>query len=255
MADIATRFFDSFDGTRLAVHEMGEGRPVLLLHGLFSSAQMNWIRFGHAALLAQAGFRAIMPDLRGHGQSAAPHDPACWPGDVLVRDAAFLVEALSLDNYDLVGFSLGARTACAAVISDLQPRRLVLAGMGLESLDNWQARSVFFLDAIDRFDSVKPGDPAQFVVSFMKTMKIDRVAARLLLEDGVTIQRSDLARLTMPTLVLCGDEDDDNGSPQALAEALPNAKLQLIPGNHMGSVTKPDLGRALVDFLTGTAAR
>ncbi|MEO5706632.1 MAG: alpha/beta hydrolase [Alteraurantiacibacter sp.] len=250
MPELATKFLTSFDGTRLAVHEMGEGPPVLLLHGLFSSAQMNWIRFGHAELLAQAGFRAIMPDLRGHGQSDAPHDPACWPGDVLVRDAAFVVEALGLDDYDLVGFSLGARTACAAVIAGLQPRKLVLAGMGLESLDNWQARSDFFLDAIDRFDDVKPGDPAHFVVSFMKTMKIDREAARLLLSDGVTIRREDLAQVTMTTLVLCGDEDDDNGSPQALAEALPNARLQLIPGNHMGSVTKPDMGAALVEFLT-----
>ncbi|MES2699153.1 MAG: alpha/beta fold hydrolase [Pseudomonadota bacterium] len=249
MAEITTQFIHSYDGTQLAVHSMGEGRPVLLLHGLFSSAQMNWIRFGHAALLADAGFRAIMPDLRGHGQSAAPHDPACWPGDVLLRDAAHLVQALELVDYDLVGFSLGARTACAAVVAGLAPRRLVLAGMGLESLDNWQARSVFFLDAIDRFDEVKPGDPAHFVVSFMKTMKIDRVAARLLLSDGVTIAREALARLTMPTLVLCGEEDDDNGSPQALAEALPNAQLQLIPGTHMGSVTKPEMGEALVDFL------
>lgn len=249
MAEITTQFIHSYDGPQLAVHTLGEGRPVLLLHGLFSSAQMNWIRFGHAALLADAGFRAIMPDLRGHGQSAAPHDPAFWPGDVLVRDAAHLVRTLELADYDLVGFSLGARTACAAVIAGLTPRRLVLAGMGLESLDNWQARSVFFLDAIDRFDEVKPGDSAHFVVSFMKTMKIDRVAARLLLSDGVTIAREELARLTMPTLVLCGEEDDDNGSPQALAEALPNAQLQLIPGTHMGSVTKPEMGEALVDFL------
>jgi pimeloyl-ACP methyl ester carboxylesterase len=247
---ITTDYIDSFDGTRLAVHETGEGRPVLLLHGLFSSAQMNWIRFGHAALLAEAGFRAIMPDLRGHAESEAPHDPTRWPADVLVRDAVYLVEALGLVDYDLVGFSLGARTACAAVVGGLRPRKLVLAGMGLESLDNWQVRSEFFLDAIDRFDSVKPGDPAYFVVSFMKTMKIDRVAARLLLQDDVTIARADLARLTMPTLVLCGEEDDDNGSPQALAQTLPDAALQLIPGNHMGSVTRPDMGRALVDFLT-----
>jgi len=84
----------------------------------------------------------------------------------------------------------------------------------------------------------------------MKTMKIDRVAARLLLQAGVEIDRADLARVTMPTLVLCGEDDHDNGSPAALAEALPNARLQLVPGNHMGSVTKPDLGRAIVDFLT-----
>jgi pimeloyl-ACP methyl ester carboxylesterase len=250
---ITTTFVDSFDGTRLAVHQLGAGRPVLLLHGLFSSAQMNWIRFGHAQRLADAGFRVIMPDHRCHGQSDAPHDPARWsrdvPGDVLVRDVLFLVEDLGLPDYDLVGFSMGARTALAAVIAGLTPRRLVLAGMGLDSCDNWRARSAFFLDAIDRFDSVKPGDPAHFAVSFMKTMKIDLVAARLLLEAGGEIDRTMLAQVTMPTLVLCGEDDRDNGSPADLAAALPHARLQLVPGNHMASVTKPDMSEGLATFL------
>lgn len=254
MPEIVTELVDSFDGTRLALHRLdaaaGAGRPVLLLHGLFSSAEMNWIRFGHAQALADAGFQVFMPDHRAHGQSDAPHDPARWPADVVVRDCLHVVERLGLADYDLAGFSMGARTACAAVIAGLAPRRLVLAGMGLESLDNWQARAAFFIDAIDRFDAVKQGDPAYFTVAFMKTMKIDRVAARLLLQAGVEIDRADLARVTMPTLVLCGEDDHDNGSPAALAEALPNARLQLVPGNHMGSVTKPDLGRAIVDFLT-----
>ena len=63
-------------GTRLAIHRLGSGRPLLLLHGLFSSAQVNWIKYGTAAQLAEAGFEAIMPDLRAHGASEAPHDPA-----------------------------------------------------------------------------------------------------------------------------------------------------------------------------------
>ena len=117
----------SFDGIELAVHRVGEGRPVMLLHGLFSSAEMNWVRFGHAARLAQAGFEAIMPDLRAHGGSAKPHDPAAYPPGVLVRDVAAVVDALDIADFDLVGFSLGARTAAGAVVAGLAPRRLVLA--------------------------------------------------------------------------------------------------------------------------------
>jgi pimeloyl-ACP methyl ester carboxylesterase len=249
MADIATGMMAGFDGTPLAVHRCGAGRPVLLLHGLFSSAQMNWIRFGHAQRLADAGFEVIMPDHRAHGQSGAPHDPAAYPRNVLVRDVLHLADALGLDDFDLAGFSLGARTATAAVIAGLAPRRLVLAGMGLESLDNWDRRTAFFIDAIDRFDEVKLGDPAFLTVSFMKTMKIDRVAGRLLLQSGGDVDRADLARITMPTLVLCGEDDHDNGSPQALAEALPDGRLQLIPGTHMSSVTEPAMGAAIAAFL------
>lgn len=127
----------SFDGVELAVHRLGQGRPVVLLHGLFSSAEMNWIRFGHAAKLAEAGFEAIMPDLRGHGESAAPHDPAAYPQDVLVRDLNAVVRAFAPGVFDLTGFSLGARTAASGVIAGLRPRRLVLGGVGLESLSNW----------------------------------------------------------------------------------------------------------------------
>lgn len=239
------------DGTQVAVHRLGEGRPVLLLHGLFSSAQMNWVKFGHAKLLADNGFECIMPDWRVHGDSDAPTDPALYSHGVLVRDALHIVETLGLVDYDLVGFSLGARTATSAVIAGLSPRRLVLGGMGIEGLSNWQVRSAFFIDMIDRFDEIERGDPAFYAKSFMKGQGIDRVAARLLLTQGVEdIEVAQLSRITMPTLVLIGDEDRDNGSPEKLREALPDAAMAVIPGNHMGSVTKPEMGRAILEFLS-----
>ena len=250
MSTPRTERMASFDGTELAVHRLGEGRPVLLLHGLFSSAEMNWIRFGHAARLAEAGFEAIMPDLRAHGASDAPRDPAAYPPGVLVADLQTVWNALWCPGMDLAGFSLGARTAVSAVAAGLEPRRLVLAGMGLESLSNWDQRVGFFVDAIDRFDSVRQGDPAYFAVQFMKTMNIDRVAARLLLTKGIDDPPDDLAALTMPTLVVAGDKDRDNGSPQKLVDALPNARFEEVPGTHMSSVTEPDLGEALVRFLS-----
>jgi len=249
VSDPTTEFLASFDGARLAVHRLGEGRPVLLLHGLFSSAQMNWIRFGHARALADAGFEAIMPDLRAHGESAASHDPASYPPGVLVRDVRAVVAALGRTRFDLAGFSLGARTAAAAVIAGLAPRRLVLAGMGLEGLTGSGERPNFFVDAIDRFDQVKSGDPAYMAVQFMKTMKVDRVATRLLLQSIEGIAADDLPRIAMPTLVLCGEQDRDNGSPAALATALPDARLEWVPGTHMSSVTQPELGEALARFL------
>lgn len=251
MTGVRTERVASFDGVELAVHREGKGRPVLLLHGLFSSAQMNWIRFGHASRLAEAGFEAVMPDLRAHGESDKPHDPEAYPRDVLVRDVEAIVEALALDAFDLVGFSLGARTAARAAIAGVSPRRLVLAGMGLEGLAGWDRRAAFFIDAIDRAADVKHGDPAFMTVQFMKTMKVDRTAARLLLGSVDDSSREDLAGITMPTLVVCGADDRDNGSPQALADALPDARFEEVPGTHMSSVTEPALGKAVAAFLTG----
>lgn len=250
MAELTTEFYSGYGGASLALHRLGAGRPVVLLHGLFSSAHVNWIKFGTAAKLADAGFECLMPDLRVHGQSAAPHDPAAYPQDVLVRDLEALVAHLGLADFDLVGFSLGSRTSARAVLAGVRPRRLVLSGMGLEGLAGWARRQSFFVDVIDRFGTIERGDPAFMAQAFLKTMGVDRVAARLLLGTMADTDPAELSAITMPTLVLCGDKDDDNGSAARLAQVLPDAELALIPGTHMSSVTMPELGRELVNFLT-----
>ena len=246
---MSTQMLAGFDGARLAVHRMGTGRPVVLLHGLFSSAEMNWVKFGTARRIAEAGFECIMPDLRAHGQSEAPHDPAAYPGDVLVRDVLAVIAALELTDFDLGGFSLGSRTSVRAVLAGLAPRRLVLGGMGIEGLGNFARRGAFFIDAIDRFDEIDRSDPAFMTKSFMKSMKVDRVAARLLLQSVDDTAPGELAGITMPTLVVCGVDDQDNGSAPALTKALPDARYVEVPGSHMTSVTEPAFGRAIAGFL------
>jgi pimeloyl-ACP methyl ester carboxylesterase len=69
MADLPVQYFDGRDGTRLAYRETGQGWPVVLIHGYFSNGFVNWVRYGHAAAIAARGFRVILPDLRGHGES------------------------------------------------------------------------------------------------------------------------------------------------------------------------------------------
>lgn len=244
--------FTSFDGTQLAIHRAGTGRPVVLLHGLFSSAQMNWIKWGHAQRLAEAAFEAIMLDFRVHGESAAPHEPAAYPKGVLVRDVAALVEHLGLSEgeYDLVGFSLGARTAIHAVAhAVLAPRRLAICGMGVAGLGEWARRAAHFKRVIDEFDTIRPGDPAYTARTFLKSQGVNRVAARLLLDTMDDFDLARLAAITMPAAVICGDEDRDNGSGEDLAALLPDAHYVEVPGGHLNSVTKPELGEALVAFL------
>ncbi len=249
-SSITTTRIRSFDGTQLAVHQIGEGRALLLLHGLFSSAETNWIKFGHAARLAEAGFRVIMPDLRAHGQSAAPHDPSAYPRDVLVDDALSLIETLGLDDFDLGGFSLGARTTAKLLATGATPRRAIMAGMGWEGLTGWGRRRDFFVTAIDRRDEVKRGDPHFMAVAFMKTQGIDPVAARLLLDSFGEVDTEALARRDVPVLVVCGAEDQDNGSAPELARQLANATYREIRGTHMSSVLEPALADEMVSFLT-----
>jgi pimeloyl-ACP methyl ester carboxylesterase len=131
----------------------------------------------------------------------------------------------------------------------MRPRRAVLGGAGLEGLRNWKRRKTFFVEAIRLFDTVKRGDPHWLSIQFMKSQKVDRTAASHLLESFEDAFMDWLQAFTMPTLVVCGSEDDDNGSAEELANILPNATFEEIPGTHMSSVTKPELGEAITRFL------
>ena len=249
MSQVATHRWTASDGVELAWHETGQGRTVILLHGLFSDANMNWIKFGHAERIASEGFRVIMPDLRAHGLSGRPHGSEHYPKGILARDLRELLAHLGLGEFDLGGFSLGARTTVEAVGEGLAPRRAILGGAGLEGLANWKRRKTFFLEAIALFDKVPRGDPHWLSIQFMKSQGVDRVASALLLESFEDAFMGWLGKFTMPTLVVCGSDDDDNGSAEELAAALPNATFEEVPGTHMSSVTKPELGEAIARFL------
>jgi len=246
---VQVHYWSASDGIKLAFHETGRGRPVVLLHGLFSDANMNWIRFGHADRIAREGFQVIMPDLRAHGLSGRPHDPDHYPVGILARDLRELVAHLGLTDFDLGGFSLGSRTTVEGVGEGLKPRRAILGGAGLEGLRHWERRKNFFLEAIELFDRVPRGDPHWLSIQFMKSQKIDRVSAALLLQSFADAFLDWLKAFTMPTLVVCGSEDDDNGSAAELAAALPDAVFKEVPGTHMSSVTKPEFGAAIAEFL------
>jgi pimeloyl-ACP methyl ester carboxylesterase len=249
MSEVSQQRWTASDGVDLIFHETGEGRPVILLHGLFSDAAMNWIKFNHAERIASEGFRVIMPDLRAHGLSGKPHDPAAYPKGILGRDVKELVAYLALGEFDIGGFSLGARTTVEAIGEGLRPRRAILAGMGLQGLGGWERRKHFFLTAIEQFDTAARGNPHWLAIQFMKTMKVDLTAAALLLESFVDAQEEWLGAFTMPTLVVCGTEDQDNGSAEDLAAALPDARFAPVPGTHMSSVTQPQFGQAMAEFL------
>jgi pimeloyl-ACP methyl ester carboxylesterase len=247
--DIGTDM-QGFDGTRLHVTEMGKGPPLVLLHGLFSSAETNWIRYGTARRLVEAGYRLILPDFRGHGRSDVPAAAEAWPADVLAMDIEALVEQLGLGtDFGLGGYSLGARTVVRLLARGMRPRGAILAGMGLTGIVGGADRGRWFIRMIEGRGSWQRGTPEFVAEAFMKASVQDPDAIIHLLKGQLGTPPETLAALDLPTLVVCGADDRDNGSAPDLAAALPNAAYAEIPGNHMGSVTKPELATAMIDWL------
>jgi len=247
---VSAHHFTAPDGIALTWHEQGEGRAVVLLHGLFSDADTNWIRYGHAALIAAGGSRVIMPDLRAHGASGKPHDPASYPPDILADDGLALIAHLGLEDYDLGGYSLGARTSVRMVVKGAAPARLILGGMGLQGLLATGTRSGHFKKILQGLGTHERGSPEWMAEAFLKTTGGDPKAYLPLLDSFVDTGEADLRAIAAPTLVLSGADDHDNGSAEALAGLLAHGEYVEVPGNHMSAVVKPDLGRAIAAFLT-----
>jgi pimeloyl-ACP methyl ester carboxylesterase len=251
--EATTHIFKGAHGDRMAFHEMGpaDGRPVILIHGLFSNAQVNWIKFGHAAKLAAKGRRVIMPDLRAHGESARSTDKADYTADILADDNLGLVEQLGFrpGDYDLGGYSLGGRTTARMLTRGAKPGKAMLAGMGLEGLLDLANRADFFRRVLENAGTHEKFSSEWMAEAFLKTTGGDPKALLLLMDSFPAVPRAALSTFDVPIMVLTGAQDNDNGSARALAEAIPGAVYVEVPGNHMSAVTMPDLGDAIARWF------
>ena len=247
---LAPRHFTARDGTVLAYRELGAGPPVLLIHGYLSTGIGTWISPGHAGRLAERGHRVIVPDLRGHGESARPHGATAYPPDILVEDTLDLVAALGLDgNLDIGGYSLGGRTVARLLARGLPVRRAVIAGVGLDDLVASHHRSAFFRNVFANLGSFEPGTPEASAEAYLRATNGDPKALIRILDTFVDLPREALAAITTPVLVALGDADRRNADD--LVALLPDARLVGLRGDHYRAVLRADLGIAIADFLEG----
>jgi pimeloyl-ACP methyl ester carboxylesterase len=241
--------FTAPDGARLAYRVVGSpaDRPLVLFHGYVSTGPTNWIRYGHAELLASRGFQVVMPDLRGHGDSARPHDASAYPPDVLTSDGLALVEHLGLTDYDLGGYSLGGRTVIRMMVRGAAPARAVVAGVGLDDVVAAAERTDYYRNVLTHLGTFERGSGEWYVEAFLRTVSGDPEALLLLLDSWVDTPLSDVRAVDVPTAVVVGAEDDRGA--RELADALPHSTYTEIPGTHMSAVTRPELGQAIADAL------
>lgn len=245
--------FGGRDGLELVYREMGEGWPLVLLHG-FMGDGMQWVRHGPAAELARHGHRVILPDLRGHGDSARPHDPDAYPPDVMADDAFALIDHLGLDDYDLGGYSFGARIVLRTLVRGARPAHAIVAGQGLDVISRATSRTSTYRDTLTGIIDgapVEPDSPAGQLAHWITVHGQDPRALRNVLDTHVPTAREALFGITTPTLVAVGDGDDTHSSADALADALPDARFVRVPGNHFTALAAPEFAAAILALLDG----
>jgi pimeloyl-ACP methyl ester carboxylesterase len=245
--------FAGRDGVELAYREIGDGRPFVLLHG-FQGNGSQMAEHGFVATLAERGHRVILPDLRGHGESARPHDPASYPPDILADDGLALIEHLGLGEYDLGGYSFGARIVLRMLVRGAGPARAIVAGQGLDAIDKSTTRTGGYrrvLTALVNGDTFEPGSPDAEMAHWIAHFGNDPVALGHVLDTHVATSVAALREVTNPTLVAVGDQDDTHSSADELAASLPNARFVRVPGNHFTALISPEFEAAVVAFLQG----
>ncbi|MBV9369544.1 MAG: alpha/beta fold hydrolase [Frankiales bacterium] len=245
----AVQTFTAPDGVPLAYRVVGSeaDRPLVLFHGYVSTGTTNWIRYGHAELLAARGFMVVMPDLRGHGDSARPHDASAYPPDVLTSDALALVAHLGLTEYDVGGYSLGGRTVIRMMVRGATALRAVVCGVGLDDVVAAAERTEYYRNVLTRLGTFERGSGEWQVEAFLRTVNGDPEALLLLLDSWVDTPLPEVQAITVPTAVVIGS-DDERGARE-LADTLPVSTYVEIPGTHMSAVTKPALGEAIAAAL------
>jgi len=249
MTGISLRHFRGRDGLRLAYRELGQGRPLILIHGFTANAEVAWVSTGLAGKLAGLGYRVIMPDMRGHGDSDRPHDPAAYPPDVLADDGLALIEHLELTGYDLGGYSLGGRTVVRMLARAAAPGRAIVGGQGLEAIIHTVGRGGQYRHILTNFGTFEPGSPERAMEDWVKSSGGDPAALARIPDTFVDTPQTALARIAVPTLVLTGAADGHNATAEALASALGAGEYVMLPGSHYSAVHTPEFETAVVAFL------
>jgi pimeloyl-ACP methyl ester carboxylesterase len=227
----------------------GEGRPTLLLHG-FASTGESWFRWGLAQRLVAQGRRVIAPDFRAHGQSDAPERTAAYPKDVLALDQEALLRALGVGAYDVVAYSMGALVAVRMLVRGAAPGHVALGGMGDARVEGVTARDAMFRDAAANGGGAKT-EGARRIAQVLAKSGLNGPAILSVLDSLGRTPPAELKRLTTPVLVVCGEDDNENGSAEGLAAALGNARALRVPGAH-GTTPQTD---AFQDAVTGFLGR
>jgi pimeloyl-ACP methyl ester carboxylesterase len=244
------------NGLATAYEVDGAGPPLVLLHGATGTGRDH---FASLLPLVSQGFRAYVPDARGHGGTRwDPADP--WTTDLLVADIEAFVDALGIGTFHLFGYSMGGMTALtfAARFPD-RVRTLVALSIGMEREPRLSVgRRLMDPGRIARDD---PGwarwlaarhDPVQGPGGWRRVCEavVADIAAQPLLTPA------ELRRIDAPTLVAAGDRDPFVPVDQAhaLARQVRDGQLLVLPGvGHDSLVERSGLLRAaLADFYRST---
>jgi pimeloyl-ACP methyl ester carboxylesterase len=236
----------------LAYLDVGEGEPIVLVHGFASSKEVNWVQPGWFATLTGAGRRVIALDNRGHGASTKLYDPAEYHTERMAQDVHALLDHLDIGRADVIGYSMGARiTAFLAKAHPERVRAAVFGGLGMHLIDG-VGLPESIAEALEAPSLADVSDPqGRTFRAFADQTKSDRRAlAACIRGSRQVMSREEAAGIKVPVLVAVGTKDVIAGSPDELAAIIPGAQALPIPDReHMLAVGDKVFKAGVLKFL------
>ena len=263
------------DGVSLYFEERGAGIPLLFIHE-FAGDNRSWepqVRhFGRR-------YRCITYNARGYPPSEVPQESEAYSQDHAVSDALAVLNHLAIHRAHIVGLSMGG--FCALHLGLQQPERalsLVIAGCGYgaypvgsgdfitESEANARAFETDFQMAVQAYTTgptrvqLQDKDPQGFAEFVERLSQHSSIGSTLTLR-GVQMQRPNLynlkeslGQLTVPTLIITGDEDEPCLEPNLmLKRTIPSAGLAVLPRTgHACNLEEPAVFNALIESFLAT---
>lgn len=237
-------YYNSFDGTKIYYEVEGTGPVVLLVHGFIVDGE-SWKRGQLRQQLLGNGFKVITLDLRGNGRSDKPHNPGAYANDAETKDIMGLLTMLQIESYAVVGYSRGSIIAARLLVLDKRVTKAVLGGMGDDFTNPEWPRRIMFYRALMGEDVPELAG----MVKYVQDSKLDQRALAYLQKEQPSTSKDALAKITVPVLVICGDKDSDNGSAGKLADLIPGAKHEEVPGTHNDTARTQAFADAVLRFL------
>ncbi|WP_299317676.1 alpha/beta fold hydrolase [uncultured Maribacter sp.] len=236
--------FESFDGVQIAYTDEGSGEAILLLHG-FINSRKSWDKTALKKGLLNAGYRVIIPDLRGNGDSDNPQSEKAYKDNAEVKDVLLLMNHLNIEKYKAVGYSRGSIVLAKLLTKDESIEKAVLGGMGIDFTNADWDRRIMFAKAFDgEVNEITKG-----AVDYAKSINADLRSLHLQQKFQPITSIDDLNKIKIDVLVICGDQDSDNGNAEELSKTFKNGSLKRVPGDHNGTYKTEGFSLSVLQFL------
>lgn len=242
-ADSAYRY-RAPDGVTIYYEVKGSGYPVFLVHGFIVNST-TWKKSPLYLSLLAAGYQVIIMDLRGNGKSDKPHTASAYGNDAQAKDIMGIASALRIKKYDVIGYSRGSIITARLLVLDKRVNKAVLGGMGKAFTNPEWPRRIMFYHAL-MGDSVPE---LNGMVKYVQQSGLDQLALACQQKEQPSTSVTALGKLRKPVLVICGDQDKDNGLGTELAALIPGAQCKEVPGDHNHAASTKEFASEVLSFI------